>query len=266
MTQMEHATCEWRDLTLAIASLMAQTPELPDELLSGRDGMLGAVAAQLEAPVAVLRAQVQQLDAQAAEHGQSAAPLELVSHIVEQADRMAAWVGAILDVQRIRMGKVDLHKTQIDLAELTRTCIDDLDAVGLEIRVAPTTAQARVRGDRPHLAQAVRSMLDNAAICSAGAAINVRCGVYPWADGHPRAVLCVSDAGRELDVAELVVDLAGKPSDTPDLSIYVAREIARVHGGDLWAEPRGPGCGSSAVLVLPLDFKRRSHVVLARPE
>ena len=48
-----------------------------------------------------------------------------------------------------------------------------------------------------------------------------------------------------------------------DLELYVAREIMRLHGGELWAEQRGPGEGVVALISLPLDFPPRSHAVLA---
>jgi hypothetical protein len=119
---------------------------------------------------------------------------------------VAAWIGALLEVQRMRLGKMPLELLEVDLIDLARD----------------------------------------------------------WADGRPRAILRVRDADRDLPTDDLPRMPASQTS--LDLELDVAREVMRLHGGDLWAEQHRPasGGGGTAIVVLPLHFSRRSHAVLAR--
>src|SRR5207302_7377734 len=92
------APTDWRTLALGIAALLAQTADHP------RDSVT-EVTGQLKGSVATLKAHAAQLELQAADQSKSEATREAAGRIVELADRMAECVAAIMDVQRIRMGK-----------------------------------------------------------------------------------------------------------------------------------------------------------------
>ena len=75
-------------------------------------------------------------------------------------------------------------------------------------------------------------------------------------------MLTVRDQGQGIDAADLDrvfgryeqgTRETGCPRAGLGVGLYLAREIARAHGGDLWAESRGRGHGSTFVLALPLD-------------
>jgi len=63
---------------------------------------------------------------------------------------------------------------------------------------------------------------------TAGGTIQVRLGVHNVPSGVSKAIVAVHDEG-----------------------LYLARQIARMHGGDLWAESRGRMNGSTFILALP---------------
>ena len=48
-----------------------------------------------------------------------------------------------------------------------------------------------------------------------------------------------------------------EPQPTLQLELLVARQLARMHDGDLWAE------AGASILVLPLHFSPLSHAILA---
>jgi signal transduction histidine kinase len=67
----------------------------------------------------------------------------------------------------------------------------------------------------------------------------------------------VHDEGPGLEVGEL--DRIFGPFEQAEhagvglgVGLYLARQIARLHGGDLWAESRGRMNGSTFVLALPM--------------
>lgn len=76
------------------------------------------------------------------------------------------------------------------------------------------------------------------------------------------ALLSVHDEGTGLEYHDLdrIFDRFVQATGSPvrghtglGLGLYVARQIARVHGGDVWAESPGKGRGSTFHLRLPLD-------------
>jgi signal transduction histidine kinase len=95
-------SCDWRQLALGMAALLGQSPP------SNNEDLLTDVARQLTSPVATLRAQAARLEQAATTHPSEEAR-ELAVRIVEQADHVADWVDAILDRERLRLGKAHLE-------------------------------------------------------------------------------------------------------------------------------------------------------------
>jgi signal transduction histidine kinase len=255
---VEDESCDWRALALGIGALLAQMPEEPE-------GMLDVVARQLKAPVATLRAHAERLQTQVEGQTESDAAREVAVRIVEQADIMAQWVGAILDVQRIRLGKLPMELRPVDFVQVARACATNFHdaARGVTVHFVPGgVAVGSVLADRSRLARVLDSVLASTAEHSAAAAIELRTSVRGWADGRPRAILTVHDTGRDLESDDLRWMLGSQA--VLDVELYVAREIIRLHGGELWAGQRGREQGSTAIVVLPLDFSHSSHTVLAR--
>lgn len=256
-------SCDWRALALGIASLLTQVPEQTHQA-----DMLNVVARQLKAPVATLRAHAERLQSQVDGQHQVESAREVAGHIAEQADIMAGWVGALLEVQRIRLGKVPLELLEVDLIELARVCAANVQAAaGESVEVhflSGGRASWPVLADPGRLGRVLECLLASMARQSAEHALELRIEARDWADGRPRAILRVRDAGRDMPTDDL--PRVPDSQTSLDVELYVAREVIRLHGGDLWAEQRSPGSGGggTAIVVLPLHFSRRSHAVLAR--
>ena len=92
---------------------------------------------------------------------------------------------------------------------------------------------------------------------TAGGTIQVRLGVQNVPGGVSKAIVAVHDEGQGLEQGELdrifaLCEQAEQPSVVGlGLGLYLARQIARMHGGDLWAESRGRMNGSTFILALP---------------
>lgn len=242
-------TYDWRTLTLGIAAVLAHVPDHP------RDSVI-EVTGQLKGSVATLKAHAARLELQAADQSNAEATREVACRIVELADRMAECVAAILDLQRIRMGKLRLDVHRVDLVELTRECAARSQQPSPRV-VVTDSANALVPADRARLGQALTTVIDSVVKSNTRRTVELRVGTREWSDGRPRATLTVGDQfpiGHEPRVGARA---------SIDLELYVAREIVRLHGGELWVEQRGGGRGSSALVILPLDFSHRSHAVLA---
>jgi signal transduction histidine kinase len=266
----QYESRNWRALALGMAALLAQMPEHEDplrvpggSLREPQEGMLNVVARQLKAPVATLRAHAARLEEQAAHPTESETTREVASRIVEQADLMAEWVSAILDVQRIRLGKLQLTKTRLDLIKFARAAVDELaDEGATEIRFlrsGPSSEPVLADGER--LSQVLGSMLRRAVAHAHGRAIELRVTRRDWTGDRPHAVVSVGEVGRDVSDDDFERILRSHRELDQDLDLYVAREIIRLHGGELGTDR---GLGGATIVVLPVEIPHRSHAVLAR--
>jgi signal transduction histidine kinase len=115
--------------------------------------------------------------------------------------------------------------------------------------------------DRRRIRQVLVNLLENAVKYSDPGEIQVKVGRAD-VDGHPMALLSVRDHGIGLDAGDVdrIFDRFVQASSGPvrghaglGLGLYVARQIARAHGGDVWAESDGRGRGSTFHFRLPLE-------------
>jgi signal transduction histidine kinase len=238
-----------------MAALLAQPPQRNEDGLS-------TIAERLRSPVARLRANAERLDEAAADQSGSDAARELAGRIVEQAELMAGWVGAILEIERMRLGKLPFDRAQLDLAEVARGAIEAFRAKTRHVRIRLVSSEAAlVCADRKRLTQVIVCMLDNTAARARGRDIEVevRLSQGRWRNEALGGMLVVRDATRNLDEEELRrCWQQAAPLDLDlDADLFLALEICRLHGGNLWAD------ANLAALVLPTQFSPVSHTILA---
>jgi two-component system phosphate regulon sensor histidine kinase PhoR len=253
--RVEDEACDWRALAFAFGTLLnQQITSQPDT----DDRLVGVVVHELRTPVAIIKAYAELLEAQAAvKHTTANGSREVMGHILEQADLMADWVDAMLDVQRLQLGELRLETTHVDLVQLAWTVAAEFQQTTQRHRirvVASRPAPPPIVGDRSRLRQVLSNLLENAVKYSAGGTIQVRVALRP---GPPRqAIVSVHDQGPGLESAQL--DRIFAPFEAEQrsvglgLGLYLARQIAQIHGGDVWAESRGRMGGSTFSLVLPV--------------
>ena len=187
---------------------------------------------------------------------------EVVKHIIDQAELMTALIEEILDVQRVQLGKLPLEVSRLDLAQLARAAADEVSQAAHThtIRVESIEALPPVDVDRRRIRQVLVNLLENAVKYSDNGEIQVNVGREDTG-GRRTALLSVHDHGIGLDAGHLdrIFDRFAQARSAPvrghaglGLGLYVARQIARAHGGEVWAESRGKGRGSTFYLRLPL--------------
>ena len=249
------------------AEQSAQQASLERRVVQDREDFLGIVAHELKTPVAVIKAYAELLEAQMAEQEVSATTRdsmrEVVTHIIDQAELMSGLIEEILDVQRVLLGKLPLEISHLDLVELARSAADEVAHVtrAHSIKVLANDPIPPVSIDRRRIRQVLVNLLENAIKYSNHGDIHlqVRRGEH---EGRPMAVLSVRDEGIGLDPSDLdrIFDRFVQAASGPvrghaglGLGLYVARQIARAHQGDVWAESPGRGRGSTFFLRLPLE-------------
>jgi signal transduction histidine kinase len=252
-TTVTHDACSWRSTALAMASLLAETQH-GDQGADALEEALTQLAVLLKSPLAQLQSQAYVLRSALVERHQQDALSGVAHQLLEQADRISDCVATILDVQRMHLGQQPLEKRAVDVVELASTCAFDFHAskqTTSNVRVLADLQPSRwLFADPSRLRQVFVTLLERASERSPCSELDLRIRGDPSSD-FPRAIVSVCDADRMFDVVGGKGALAS--TALRDLDLYQAREVVRLHGGELWAEPRNGGGISGAVIMLPLD-------------
>jgi signal transduction histidine kinase len=178
--------------------------------------------------------------------------------LIAKSDEVNWMIEQMVEAARLEEGRLALHKLPADVVELTDLAIEGVGQLlsdhPVSIDKPPRAIQAEVDPDRFQIV--VKNLLSNAAKYSpAGARIRVQ------VSGNGVAKVAVTDEGigiAEEDQARLFtrfVRIQTKATERVSgtgLGLWLSREIARMHDGDLTVEST-PGRGSTFTLQLPLN-------------
>ncbi len=224
--------------------------------------LLDAIAHEFKTPLTSIKAASTSL---LSETLPLAPPLrELAAIIDEETDRMNQLVTEAVRMSQIDAGKVRLERESIDVAALLAKVAGQFEsqAAGRALRVDAAADLPRISADPELLSLALRQLIDNALKYSPpGSPVDVTARL----EGD-RVVVRVHDRGpgipeRERDrIFEKFYRRGGSRDRVPGtgLGLYIAREIVRTHGGDLWIEA-DPGEGSEFCAALPLRKEARTR-------
>jgi len=187
---------------------------------------------------------------------------ELAAIIDEETDRMNQLVTEAVRMSQIDAGKIRLERESVDVAQLLAKVVDHFEsqAAGRPLRLNPSSNLPLVSADQELLSLALRQLIDNALKYSPPAS---PIGVVADLEGD-RIVVRVHDRGPGIPERERerIFDKFYRRGDVKDrvpgtgLGLYIAREILRTHGGDLWIESE-PGEGSEFCAGLPVRKEGR---------
>lgn len=183
---------------------------------------------------------------------------EMAGIIHREAQRMTAMLDGLVLLGRLRSGAAGLTPQPADINAIATTAVEIVQrgapdrAFDLDLNKALPLVQA----DHDRVLQAVVHLLTNAVAASPDDSV-----VTVRTRRDRKAVrLSVVDRGVGIDAAELErvfapfarIDRDGTRSQRGvGLGLSIAREIARLHGGQLWAES-SEGLGSTFHLRLPV--------------
>ncbi|MDC0746046.1 CheR family methyltransferase [Polyangium mundeleinium] len=224
-----------------------------------KDEFLATLAHELRNPLAPILNAVEILK----RLGLQEPPLQSAREMIErQVAHMVRLVDDLLDVSRITLGKVQLQKQPIDVAEVVRQALDTsgpiLAARHHDLQVILPLSTVRVDGDLTRLGQVVGNLLNNAAkYTDEGGTIRL---VVERDPGDPKWLLIrVRDTGRGIDPAALphLFDLFYQVDRNLDRSegglgigLSLVRTLVHMHGGTVRAYSEGRGTGSEFVVRL----------------
>lgn len=182
---------------------------------------------------------------------------ELATIINEETDRMNQLVTEGVRMSQIDAGKIRLQREYLDIPALLKAILDLFAplAAGRSMRLNPEANLPQVFADRELLSLALRQLIDNALKYSPPKSpIDVTADL----EGE-RVVIRVHDRGPGIPERERerIFEKFYRRGPVKDrlpgtgLGLYIAREILRTHGGDLWIEGEA-GDGSEFCAALPV--------------
>jgi two-component system CheB/CheR fusion protein len=198
-----------------------------------------------------------------AQLGESRAPDDryraLLASLTAEMRRANLLVGDLMDASRLQSGRLSVRREPVELGALLRRVTDLAGQMGAgpAIRLQLPQEPVQVSADPDRIEQVLLNLLDNARrYAAASDAVDVRLRA---ADGW--AEVDVEDRGPGIPPAELARLFTrfyqrpgpqGPAQSGLGLGLYIARQIARAHGGDIEVRS-AEGRGSTFTVRLPLE-------------
>jgi signal transduction histidine kinase len=231
--------------------------------LSAQDEFLSIASHELRTPVAAVKATAQLAQRAIARGGLEPARLQRhLESISRAADRLTGLVDDLLDVSRLRTGRLQLRRQLVDLSPLLEEIIERYRAQAPEVgghvfRLTIPREPIQIDADPSRLEQVLDNFLSNAVKYSpTGGEIRV------MADPDQGGVsITVTDSGIGLPHGqeERIFEPFGRASNAAiqqipglGLGLSICRELVEAHGGRIWASSPGEHRGTTVGMWLPL--------------
>lgn len=190
---------------------------------------------QLKTPVTVLRAGLESL---LSHENLSAEGREEVASLIHQTYRITNIIEDLLLLSQMDAGRLPITFDSVDLKRLLDAQIDDLSALpgGLDAEVESECADLEIAGDDHYVALILQNLLENAwKYNRPGGRIRISCR-----ESGEWAVLTIGNTGLSIPAParEHIFERfhrggVGENIKGHGLGLNLARELARLHGGDL---------------------------------
>jgi signal transduction histidine kinase len=198
---------------------------------------------------------------------------ECFNVIGSEARRLSRLIEEVLSISQLEVGAIRLKRGDVELSRLIREGVKELQGVAdeksIELRLRLPAKLPTLQGDKEKLAVALNNLLGNA--------------IKYAPSGGTVTITCVqNETTAEIEIADTGVGIAPEDQDKifdkfyrvqseevqaqrgTGLGLTTAREIARLHGGDITLRSE-LGKGSTFLLVLPLG-RSTSEALPSRAE
>lgn len=219
-----------------------------------KDEFIAKVSHELRNPLSPIKVAVQVLKRQ------PAMLAKMIDVIDRQATAITALVDDLLDVSRMRTGKIVVRPARVDfqdvLASALEMCRPQVEAQQHRLEVQVPQGAVPLDADAQRLVQVACNLITNAAkYTPPGGVVTV---VLEREPGH--AVLRVSDNGigipavlldRIFDLYEQAPEAQNQTQGGLGIGLALVRQLVELHGGSCSAASDGPGLGSTFTVRLP---------------
>jgi signal transduction histidine kinase len=238
-----------------------RSEDLLHEALFYRDEFLSIASHELKTPLTSLKLQSQLFKRSAAKDDPSAYSKEridrLVGEVERQVRRLVRLVDDMLDISRIRTGKLSISKEKINLSHLALEVVERSKPQFAENgRAIPTVGRCdpcEVLCDRLRIEQVMSNLLNNAFRYGKGLPVSVEVIMH-----EGLAHIFVQDQGIGIDGPnkEKIFTRFRRAVPASEVSglglgLYIAKQIVEAHGGNIQVESELDK-GSTFIVQLPL--------------
>jgi signal transduction histidine kinase len=180
-----------------------------------------------------------------------------IAHITTATDKMQWLLNDLLELSRI--GRLMNPPEEIHFEEIVREALETVSGRlnAQKVRVKIAADRHLLHGDRQRLREVFENLLDNAIkYLSSQPAPEITIGIRS-AGGE--AIYYVKDNGIGLapQYQEKIFGLFEKLDPAVEgtgVGLAIVKRIIEVHGGRIWVESKGIGCGSTFCFTLPVIF------------
>jgi signal transduction histidine kinase len=233
------------------------------DALRARDEFISIASHELKTPLTSLKLQNQiQLRHIRKNHPAAYAP-ENVKEVAESADRQIVrilrLIEDMLDVSRIRTGKLSIRTESMNLQELVKDVLTRLEpqltSEGYETPTIRASEEINGYWDKFRLEQVISNLITNAIRYGLKNSISIELRATP-----STATMSISDKGIGIapEAVERIFDRFERAISSNEVSglglgLYISNEIVKAHGGKIWVESTR-GQGSTFFVELPRTF------------
>ncbi len=235
-----------------------------------KDEFLAMLGHELRNPLAAIRNSLEVLGVVGVEHESAAGSAWGI--IDRQSRHIHRLLNDLLDVTRIKRGKLRLNREPVDLGECVHDAVaalrTELDAKPLELELDLPENPIHLEADAERLVQILDNLLRNSiTYTEAGGRIELRARC-----DAERARVTVRDTGIGIaaDEAEALFEPyyqtgRGRHSSGLGLGLTLVKRLVEMHGGTISAHSEGRGAGAEFVLSLPLSRSAPARSASAAP-
>lgn len=206
-----------------------------------KEEFIGIASHELKTPVTSIKGYTQLLQRRLSKEGNTKA-VEFLQKMDAQLNKLTSLIGDLLDSTKIEGGRLQFHEGYYDFNELVLDIIDEMQQTTtlhkLITRLAPTKT---VNGDRDRIGQVITNFISNAIKYSPHSK-----EIIITTNAKKESItLSVKDFGhgiakeKQSKVFDRFFRVSGKNQDTfagLGLGLYIAAEIVKRHGGQIWVE------------------------------
>jgi PAS domain S-box-containing protein len=222
-----------------------------------KDEFIATVSHELRTPVYAILGWSQLLSSGRLGPAESTRAAEV---IIRNARVQVRLIDELLDLSASMVGKIKLDVRRVDLVSVVRAAVESIQpstrmkSLRLDVQI---TDDVPVMGDVTRLQQVVWNLLTNAVkFTPSGGRIEVL-----LTNQEPLARLQITDTGAGIapDVLPTIFDRFRQADASTTrrhgglgLGLAIVRRLVELHGGSVWAESEGVGCGARFTVELPL--------------
>ncbi len=231
-----------------------------------RDNFLYHVTHELRTPLTSIHAYAETLTKPGFEDEQTRK--ECYNVIISETRRLSGLIEDILSLSQLEVGTARLTLGEVDLVRLVRQMVQDnlgtADEKQIDLTLTLPPKVPKIQGDKQRLSVLLMNLIGNALkYTPPKGTVQVTVGV-----GERAVSVAVRDSGIGIspqDQAHVFEKFYRAEDDRVQavtgtgLGLAIAREVARLHGGDI-ALVSEPGAGSTFTLELPLQASEPAEV------